>query len=247
MADRVLAVIPARLGSKRFPDKVIYPFDGKPLLFYVHREVSKAKEIDRVVIATDSERIVTAATEFGAEVVKTSARHQTGSDRVAEVARKLGGDIVINVQADNFGLKSTVIDRFIKNMKSNRGVQYATLARRINLDAELFSPNLVKVVIDKSGRALWFSRYALPYIQSATRKTHHSQFPYLGHIGVYGFRRKALEEYAAWERTPLEKAESLEQLRVLEHGKSMRVFVTRTDSVEINSPEDLKKLRRIYK
>lgn len=247
MAHRVLAVIPARLGSKRFSDKVIYPFNGKPLLFYVHREVSKAKEIDRVVIATDSDRIAAAAKKFGAEIVKTSARHQTGSDRVAEVARKIGGDIIINIQADNFGLKGVVLDRMIRNMKENPRLRFTTLARKVDSDTELFSPDLVKVIVDKDNRALWFSRYPIPYLQNAKKGTRWGQFAYLGHVGVYGFRDRALKEYTSWKRTPLEKAESLEQLRILEHGQPIHVFKTKMDSIEINSPNDLKKLRRIYK
>jgi len=247
MAPRVLAVIPARLGSMRFSDKVIYPFKGKPLLFYVYREICKAKEIDRVVIATDSDKIVAAAKEFQAEVVKTSSRHLTGSDRVAEVARKLGGDIIVNVQADNFGLKGAVLDRFVRKMKDNHRVLYATMARRVDSDAELFSPDLVKVIVDKEDRALWFSRYPLPYLQNPKKGARFGQFAYLGHIGVYGFRSKALKEFSSWKRTPLEKAESLEQLRILEHGQPIQVLKTRMDSVEINSPDDLTKLRRIYK
>ncbi|UCE23707.1 MAG: 3-deoxy-manno-octulosonate cytidylyltransferase [Candidatus Zixiibacteriota bacterium] len=247
MAHRVLAVIPARLGSKRFPQKVIYPFHGKPLLSYVHRQVLKAKRIDRVVVATDDETVVAAAQQFGAEVIKTSRRHQTGSDRVAEVAARLGGTIVINVQADNFGLKPTVLDTLVKHMIAHRQIRFATLARDIDNDRDLFSPDLVKVVIDAGGNALWFSRLPLPYLQNARRKKRCCEFPFLGHIGVYGFRREALRQFASWKRTPLEKAESLEQLRILEHGESIRVFKTSLKSVEINSPDDLKKLRRIYR
>jgi 3-deoxy-manno-octulosonate cytidylyltransferase (CMP-KDO synthetase) len=247
MAPRILAVIPARLGSKRFSDKVIYPFDGKPLLFYVHREVSRAREIDRVVIATDSDKIVSEAEGFGAEVVKTSSRHQTGSDRVAEVARKIGGDIIVNVQADNFGLKGAVLSKMVRSMKEDRKLRFTTLARKVDSDTELFSPDLVKVVVDLNDNALWFSRYPIPYLQNARRGSRFRQHAYLGHIGVYGFRKRALREYSSWKRTPLEKAESLEQLRVLENGQRIKVFRTRMDSIEINSPNDLRKLRRIYR
>ncbi len=247
MAHRVLAVIPARLGSKRFPEKVIYPFNGKPLLFYVHRQVLKAKRIDRVVIATDNDTIAGAGRQFGAEVIKTSRRHQTGSDRVAEVAAKMGGAFIINVQADNFGLKPSALDTLIERMIDDRKIRFATLARRIDSDRELFSPDLVKVVIGPDGDALWFSRLPLPYLQDTRRTKRCGEFPFLGHIGVYGFRREALRRFTSWKRTPLEKAESLEQLRILEHGEKIRVFKTGIKSVEVNSPDDLKKLRRIYR
>ena len=247
MAHRVLAVIPARLGSKRFSNKVIYPLFGKPLLFYVHNEVRRTKSIDRIVIATDSDKIAIVAEGFGAEVVRTSRKHRTGSDRVAEVAGKIGADIVLNIQADNFGLKSSVLDAFVRRMSKDRHIKYATLARRIDSDNELFSPNLVKVVTDADDNALWFSRYPLPYLQGAGSGKRYSRFGYLGHIGIYGFRKKALEKFASWRQSPLEKAESLEQLRILENGEKMKVFRTKMDSVEVNSPSDLKKLKRIYK
>jgi len=247
MARRVLAVIPARLGYKRFSDKVIYPFNGKPLLFYVYREALKARTIDRVVIATDSKKIITVARTFGAETIKTSRKHQTGSDRVAEVAEKLGGDIIINIQADNFGLKGAVLDFLVRRMIENPKIRFATLARKISSDNELFSPDLVKVIVDRDNTALWFSRYPLPYIQHAGGRARHLQFPFLGHIGVYGFRSKALAQYSGWTRTRLEKVESLEQLRIIENGGRIKVFRTAMNSVEINSPYDLKKLKRIYK
>ncbi len=247
MGHRVLAVIPARLGSRRFSNKVIYPLFGKPLLFYVHSEVRRAKSIDRVVIATDSDEIAAVAEGFGAEVVRTSRRHRTGSDRVAEVAGKIGGDIVINIQADNFGLKGSVLDSLVKRMADDGKIKYATLARKVDSDSELFSPNLVKVVTDADDNALWFSRYPLPFLQGAGPGKRYSQFGFLGHIGIYGFRRKALEKFASWKRSPMEKAESLEQLRILENGEKIKVFRTKMDSVEVNSRSDLKKLKRIYK
>ncbi len=247
MAHRVLAVIPARLGSRRFSEKVIYPFDGKPLLFYLYRQVLKAKTIDRVVIASDSSKVIAAADAFGADTLKTSSRHRTGSDRVAEVARKLGGDLIINIQADNFGLKGAVLDRLVRAMIGDRRIRFATLARRIKSDAELFDPNLVKIIVDRDDTALWFSRYPLPYLQHFGRGPRWPAFPFLGHIGVYGFRNRALAQYAGWKRTELEKAESLEQLRIIENGGRIRVFRTAMDSMEVNCPADLRKLKRIYK
>jgi len=247
MARRVVAVIPARLNSKRFSNKVIYPLNGKPLLSFVHREVCKAKTVDRVVIATDSRAVARACKAFGADVVMTSARHRTGSDRVAEAAARTGGEIILNIQADNFGLKGSVLDRLVRFMLADPGVHYATLVHRITSDSDLFSPDMVKVVLDSQGRALWFTRFPVPFLMGIRARRRYDRFVFWGHIGVYGFRRRYLEQFASWKRSPLEKAESLEQLRILENGGEIRVLKTNMSSISVNSPADLKKLKRIYK
>ena len=246
MKAKVLAVIPARLQSRRFPNKVLYPYHGMPLLYYVWQEVCSAGAIDRLVIATDSREIEREATGFGAEVFRTSTRHKTGTDRAAEVAESLDGDIILNIQADNFGLRHAVLGRVIKQMKSDRSIEVATLARRIESDEELFDPNLVKVIASKNGQALWFSRYPLPYLQKADSRPRMEQHKFYGHIGVYFFRRTALRFFADTGRGPLEKAESLEQLRILENGKTMRVFHTTMCSISVDSPGDVKKLAFIF-
>ncbi|UCD64505.1 MAG: 3-deoxy-manno-octulosonate cytidylyltransferase [Candidatus Zixiibacteriota bacterium] len=246
MTPRVLVVIPARLGSRRFSNKAIYPLGGKPLLFYVHREVRRARGIGRLVIATDSHRVRRAAEGFGAEVVMTSSRHRTGSDRVAEAALKLGADIVVNFQGDNFGLKASSLENLIGRMKEDRRLRFATLACRIDSDDDLFDANKVKVVVGRDGRALWFSRFPLPYLQHATGGKRWRQYRFLRHVGVYAFRSKALADYARWPQTKLEKAESLEQLRILENGGDIRVFETRSAPVSVDSPHDLTKLKRLY-
>lgn len=251
MSSKVLAVIPARLGSTRFPGKMLYSHRGKPLLYYVWHQVQKARTVDRTIIATDSDEIARAAREFGAEVVRTSKRHQTGSDRVAEAAAGSTESIVVNVQGDSFGLRPGLLDKVIAAMKSDRSIKYATLARPIKTDAELFNPNVVKVVVDHAGRtgrtghagrALWFSRFPLPYLQQSEQKNRHRQFKFRAHIGLYFFRRPALEQFASWKRTPLEKAESLEQLRILENGGVMTVFGTTARTFSIDTPDDLKKI-----
>ena len=246
MAPTVIAVIPARLNSKRFPSKVIYPYRGKPLLFYVYNEVRKARKIDRVVVATDSKQVQKAVAAFGGEAVLTSVRHRTGSDRVAEVMQKLGGDIFINVQADNFGLKAPVLDRTIERLASDSSIEFATLARRLDTDDELFDPHVVKVVVAGDGAALWFSRLPIPYLRKADNKNRVKQFPFLAHIGVYFFRSRGLAQFTQWKRSPLEKAESLEQLRILENSARMTVFKTAMRPVSVDTPQDLKKLKRVY-
>jgi 3-deoxy-manno-octulosonate cytidylyltransferase (CMP-KDO synthetase) len=245
MKRQVLAVIPARLGSRRFSGKVLYPFHGKPLLFYVWHEIRKAKLVERLVIATDSSDVADMARSFGAEVFVSKRKHETGSDRVAEVARRLGGEIIINVQADNLGLNAKLVDKGIVLLKHHRKLEYLTLATPITTDDELFNPNTVKVVVSKERRALWFSRSPIPFLQHADDGTRATQYRFLKHVGVYFFRRKGLEAFAKWRRTPLEKAESLEQLRILEHGHPMGIFTANVNSVSVDSPEDMNKLEAI--
>ncbi|MCH7946962.1 MAG: 3-deoxy-manno-octulosonate cytidylyltransferase, partial [candidate division Zixibacteria bacterium] len=206
MSFKTVGVIPARMESKRFYGKVLYPYKGKPLLYYIYNEVSKAKKVDRFVVATDSQEIESAVREFGAEVIRTSGRCKTGSDRVAAVMQEIPADLYINVQADLFGLKSAVLDRVIMDFSRDSKLKYGTLARKIRNDRELKDPNSVKVVLKKNKEAGWFSRQPLPYLQSALKKTLSSQAYYYYHIGVYFYRRSALKEFAGWQQTPCEKA-----------------------------------------
>lgn len=242
--SEVVAVIPARLGSTRFPGKLLHPYKGHPLIYYVWKQVAKARLVDRVIIATDSREIESAAREFGADVVRTSTRPKTGTDRVAEALRSQSGDIVVNVQGDCFGLQPALLDRVVRTMLQKRDIKFATLARPIESDEELFNPSVVKVAVDRGGRALWFSRFPIPYIQKPSEGARSAQFGFLGHIGVYFFRRPALEAFARWKQSPFERAESLEQLRVLDNGGIIQVFKTRAATYSIDTPADLKKLRK---
>ncbi|MEA3297639.1 MAG: 3-deoxy-manno-octulosonate cytidylyltransferase, partial [candidate division Zixibacteria bacterium] len=184
---------------------------------------------------------------FDVEVMMTSAKHRTGSDRTAEVMKRIGGDIIVNIQADNFGLKAAVLDRTIEKLKKKRSIRFATLARRIRSDEELFNPNTVKVLIGKDGCARWFSRLPVPYLQHAKKGVRADQFGFYAHIGVYFFKRDALVRFAHWKRTPLEKAESLEQLRILENEHRITVFKTSVRSVSVDTPHDLKKIDMLCK
>ncbi len=242
MPTKVIAVIPARLGSRRFKRKVLHLYRDKPLLFYVWDSLRKSRKIDRLLIATDSREIETAASDFGAETVMTSAGLRTGTDRMAEVARRVKGDVYINVQADNIGLKASVIDRLIDKFKAQKSVGFATMARRIGSDDELFDPDKVKVVFNRRGEALWFSRFPLPYLQGAVKRNRARQYVFWEHIGIYFIRRPALQRFAKWGRSDLEKAESLEQLRVLENGEKMAVYQTTMKTVSIDSPMDLERI-----
>lgn len=247
MSVTVLGVIPARLGSTRFPGKALHVFRGKPLLYYVWREMNRSRLIDRLVIATDSREIHGAAVEFGAEVVVTSNRHQTGTDRAAEVAGKLGGSIVVNIQGDSLALKAGPVDKAVAMLRQTRGYDCSTLVRRVDDDEQLFNPNVVKVAVSDQNQALWFSRYPIPYLQHPLPGPRCEQHSYWAHIGVYVLRRKALMAFAASPRTAMEKAESLEQLRLIEHGRRMIVVKTKARTVSVDSPEDVGRLARILK
>ena len=244
---RITAVIPARLDSKRFPRKVLYPFKGRPLIAHLYNELSKSKEIDRLVIATSDKEIRDAAQTFGAETVKTSSRHKTGSDRAAEVVEKIGGDIVLNIQGDNFGLNVKVLDSIIQKFKTERKLQFATLANKINSDAELKDSNNVKVVLDKNCNAILFSRSVIPFLQNFQKKNMSSQFTFYHHIGIYLYRRSGLLQYASWKQSELEKAESLEQLRILENSEKIRVFKTKMRPVSIDTLAEMKKIEKKYR
>lgn len=247
MSGPVIAVLPARIGSSRFAGKVLAVYKDRPLIYHVWRQVCRCRTVDKVLIATDDHGIAAAATKFGAEVVKTSRLHRTGTDRVVEAMRGRKAAIVINVQADCFGLSCKAVDRVVAAMLEKPDLKYATLARPIKDDRDLFDPGVVKVITDRNGRALWFSRYPLPYLQKASDAPRWSQFRFQGHIGVYLFRRPQLDRFAEWPRTPLEKAESLEQLRILENGGVMQVFTSKAWTISIDTPEDMKKLAKVYR
>jgi 3-deoxy-manno-octulosonate cytidylyltransferase (CMP-KDO synthetase) len=245
MTEQVLAVIPARLGSSRFPGKVLYPYRGHPLLYYVWRAATSARSVDRVLIATDSDQIAESASAFGAEVFRSKKKHLSGSDRVAEAAKRSSSSIIVNIQADNLGLSGKTLSKVIRAMKLERGIRFATLASPIVNDAELFNPNAVKLVTAADRYALWFSRYPIPFLQHSRPGARSGQHPFLKHVGVYFFRAAALKSFAAWKPTSAERAESLEQLRILEHGGRMKVYVEKFRSISVDRPQDIKQLDRV--
>lgn len=246
MKNDILAVIPARYNSSRFPGKPLAEIAGISILERLYRELSRSKLISRVVVATDSDIIKAAVKKFGGEAVMTSPKHRTGSDRSAEVAKKLEAKIIINVQADHLGLKAADYDRVIKQMNADRTINHATFIRKIESESDLFDPNRVKVIFDKYDNALWFSRYPLPYLQGFSGDRL-AIFDFYYHIGVYFYRHAALAKYAALPRSPHEKAESLEQLRILDNGGKIRLFKIKRDMISIDTPEDLKNATRILK
>lgn len=244
---KVLAVIPARYSSSRFMGKVIHPVNGKPLISHLYLEMLKSNEIDRLVVATDDKRIIDALTPYNIEIIKTSKKHKTGSDRAAECLKKIKADIILNIQADNFGLKAVTVDKVIKKFKADKKYDYATIIRRIDNEADIKDFNTVKVVKDNNFESLLFSRNYLPYLQQGLKKEKHKQFKYYKHIGVYLFRAAGLKKYSSWKRSDLERAESLEQLRVLENGYKFKLYETKANTISVDTKRDLRKIDNLYK
>ena len=211
------------------------------MIEHVYRRVAASKRVSQVIVATDDLRIATRVHDFGGKVRLTKATHETGTDRLAEVAASLDCDVVVNVQGDEPLIDPHAIDELVAPFANEPSVQMTTLFRRINDAAELTNPNIAKVVIDRGGFALYFSRAPIPYV----RDPRGGWPPMYRHIGLYGYRRKTLLVLASLEPTPLERAEALEQLRALEHGIRIKTVETRHESFEVNTPEDLEQVRRL--
>ena len=222
------------------------------MIEHVYRRAAEARGIDAVVVATDDERIAAAVRRFGGVVRMTDASHRTGTDRLAEIAGALPCDALINVQGDLPLVEPAMIDQLAQVLTAERGVRMATVCRRITDAKEYANPNVVKVVMDHRRDALYFSRSPIPFLRpseggdddpvmSGFRRTS----PVFKHIGMYGYRRDLLLELAQLPQTPLEQAESLEQLRALEHGIRIRVVETQYDSIEVDTGEDLERVRRL--
>jgi len=231
--SRSAIIIPARWASTRFPGKPLHPLAGKPLVQHVWEKCLKAKSVERVIIATDDMRIAEAAFAFGAEVSWTSPRHPSGTDRAAEVAKKLTGfGLIVNVQGDEPFVDPKLIDRLVSVLKKNRECDMATAACPLAA-VDTDNPNSVKVVTSIDGRALYFSRSAIPADRDGDVAPER-----LRHIGIYAYRRKFLLRFVSWKPTPLEFSEKLEQLRALEHGSKILVIKTCATGPGVDTPED---------
>jgi 3-deoxy-manno-octulosonate cytidylyltransferase (CMP-KDO synthetase) len=238
--SEVTAIIPARWASTRFPGKPLVKLRGKPLVQHVWERAQRAKSVDRVIVATDDMRIAEAAFDFGADVALTSPKHPTGTDRLAEVAKKLkSAPIILNVQGDEPDIAPSTIDRLARALQDDPALGMVTAANPITSSADIRNPNVVKVVTELSGRALYFSRSAIPHDRDGR-----GGIKYLRHQGIYGYRRKVLLDFVKWKPTPLEQAEKLEQLRALEHGVAIGVIVVKRASVGVDVPADLAKAAR---
>ena len=207
---------------------------------HVYRRAAAARCISRVIVATDDERIASAVTRFGGEAVMTSPAHQSGTDRLAEVARALDSPIIVNVQGDEPLLEPAMIDEAVEPMAADPSLEICTLRRRIEDAGELANPNVVKVVVDRAGFAMYFSRAPIPF--SRAQKPSADAWR---HVGLYVYRRACLLRLAALPQTDLERAEALEQLRALEHGIRIRAVETAYDTIGVDTPADLEKVRQL--
>lgn len=240
---KVIAIIPARYASTRFPAKPLALLGGKPIVQRVYEAVAKA--VERVVVATDDERIFDAVAAFGGEVVMTSTEHRSGTDRCAEAYEKLNckADIVINVQGDEPFISPKQIESLIECF-DNDTIDIATLVKPFSAEESievLENPNSPKVVLNSANEAIYFSRSVIPYLRGVERSEWLKYHTFYKHIGIYAFRADALGEVARLPQTPLEKAESLEQLRWLESGYNIGVGKTDIETIGIDTPEDLQK------
>ena len=243
----IIAVIPARYGSTRFPGKALIPIKGKPMIQWVYEGARRSKLINRVIVATDDERILNAVKLFGGEAMMTSPHHATGTDRIAEVAKSLVCNIVVNVQGDEPLIRPEMIDEALLPLVRDASIPMGTLCRKIESREEVFDPNVVKVVFDKNNFALYFSRAPIPWDRDAwaskgSWKELNLSGPLYKHIGLYVYRREFLLDYAHMPRTALEAAEKLEQLRVLENGHRIKLVITQYESFGVDIPDDLSKI-----
>lgn len=239
MGSRVVALIPARYESTRLPGKPLALIDGKPMIQHVFERTCAVDVVDQVLVATDDGRIADAVRAFGGEVAMTSPGHQSGTDRIAEVARDLDAEIVVNVQGDLPFLEPAMVQAAVALMHADTILPMATLKVPIRDEAEMTNPNAVKVVTDRDGFALYFSRSPLPYWRAA------ASGGILGykHLGLYAYRRDFLLRFARLAPTPLERAEKLEQLRALEWGFRIKVAETSGAGIEVDTPQDLERAR----
>jgi 3-deoxy-manno-octulosonate cytidylyltransferase (CMP-KDO synthetase) len=238
---KVAVVIPARYASTRLPGKPLHPIAGKPLIQHVWERCQRAKGIEKVIVATDDMRIAEAAFAFGAEVAMTSDKHRSGTDRVAEVAKKLRGFThLINVQGDEPLIDPAMVSKLATTMAKNSRIEMITAANPFASGDDVSNPNMVKVVLDREGNGLYFSRSPIPYVRGDGVKP-----AFYRHQGIYGYTTKFLLQFVKWKPGLLEQAESLEQLRALENGAKIRVILAKSAAVGVDTPEDVETVERI--
>lgn len=242
----ILAIIPARYASTRFPGKPLVDIGGKTMIQRVYDQVCLAGKVDRVVVATDDERIATHVRTFGGEVLMTRAEHPSGTDRCAEVALQFPeAEWVLNVQGDEPFIQPQQIDLLAETLVRHPRHRIATLAKPVNDAEDLANPNLVKVVFSETAGAIYFSRHPIPFVRGIEPAEWCEHHTFYRHIGLYGFERETLLALAALTPAPLERAESLEQLRWLEHGYGIAVGITEMETLGIDTPEDLLKINNL--
>lgn len=238
---KIIGVIPARLKSTRLPEKPLQLIQGKYLVQRVYEQAKQARHLDDVIIACDHEKIAAACREAGAKIMLTSPRCSSGTDRVAEIARKIKADVFLNIQGDEPLIDPRTIDQ-VALLFRDKTVRMGTAVIPLQHQQDIIDPNVVKAVLDKQHNVLYFSRSPLPYQRNQVK-----ELVFYKHLGLYGFRREFLLKFAALPQTVLEKSESLEQLRVLENGYQIRAVITNYDSIGVDTAKDLKKVCTIIR
>ncbi len=234
-----IGVIPARYNATRFEGKVLADLAGKPVIQHVYEMADESSMLDDLVVATDDERILKVVKDFGGNAVLTSVDHETGTDRLTEVVNPLDVDIVVNIQADEPFVHHSMINDLVTALMQDSSVPMATAIKKIEDKDETIDPNIVKVVIDKNGFALYFSRSPIPFERGEKANTFYK------HLGLYAYTKDFLFTYTNLPQSQLEKVESLEQLRVLEHGFKIKTIETGIETIGIDTPEDLEKAKRV--
>jgi len=246
MPVNIVGIVPARYASTRFPGKALVRITGKPLIQHVVEQCQKAKSLGEIIVATDDARIADATKKF-CRVEMTRPEHPSGTDRIAEVAARCQCDAVVNIQGDEPMIDPAVIDAVANALADD---EMSTAATSIKNPAELDNPNVVKVVVNAAGRALYFSRRTIPYLREAASGSVSEQlaaFPFLKHLGIYGYRRGTLLRLVKFPVSPLESAERLEQLRALENGIPLAVVQVDYDSVGVDAPEDVARVEKLLR
>jgi|SRR6185503_10143112 len=238
---KILGIIPARYASTRFPGKPLADIAGKSMIRRVYEQAKKCMDLSDVIVATDDKRIFDHVVSFHGVVVMTSADHQSGTDRCAEVALQHPEyDVIINIQGDEPYIEPEQISQLAACFK-DPNTQIATLVKKVQSEQELFNPNSPKVLVNKNSEAVYFSRSPLPYIRGQEQQNWLHHYTYFKHVGIYGYRGDILQQTTKLPVSPLEKAESLEQLRWIENGYKIKVAETEFETFAVDTPEDLKK------
>jgi 3-deoxy-manno-octulosonate cytidylyltransferase (CMP-KDO synthetase) len=239
---KVVVVIPARFAATRLPGKPLVPLAGQPMIQRVYERAKLAKSAGRVIVATDDERIRSAVESFGGEARMTRADHRTGTERVAEVAAHVEGDVFVNVQGDQPLLDPLSVDTAVKALLEEPRAEVATVATAIRTPADIMDPNVVKTVLDFDDNALYFSRAPIPWVRDTGNPI---QVRHMKHLGLYVFQRDSLLDYPTLPQGELERIEQLEQLRWLENGVKIRVAEVEHDAVSVDVPEDVARVEKL--
>jgi len=244
---KLLAVIPARYGSNRFPGKPLIALAGRPMIQHVYERVRQVQGVSRVLVATDDERILRAVEDFGGEAILTRPDHRSGTERVAEVAAQVKAQVYVNVQGDEPLIEPATIDLAVQALSADTSVRVATLCVAIANPSDIIDPNVLNVVFDFQGDALYFSRAPIPWVRSESAGPVSFPVQHWKHIGLYVFRREVLLEFPTLPPGQLEKRERLEQLRLLENGYKIRVVESAYDSVSVDVPGDVARVEKLLR